>query len=98
MTRFDQAAEMGRLDAGFSTAPRRHGEPRQSGERSHTCPLHNGSAVIFNGTLADAEVGSDILAGVTRQDQSHDLFLPGRQPSHLRRAAALCQALSLAVS
>src|SRR5271169_363217 len=50
---------------------------RQSGqgrEGLRACLLHDRSAVVLDGALADAEIRSDILAGMAGENQIHDLM------------------------
>ena len=51
---------------------------------------HDGGAVVVDGALADAEVGGDVLAWMSGQDEIEDLALPSRQAGNARRGCILC--------
>ena len=64
-----------------SSAPasgRRNRQSDQSRKGLRPRLLHDGSAVIVDGALADAEIGGDVLARITRQHEIHDLTLARR--------------------
>ncbi|HLY91433.1 MAG TPA: hypothetical protein VKQ27_20795, partial [Acetobacteraceae bacterium] len=54
-------------------------QPCQCRNRLRTGFLHDRGAMILDGALADAKVRGDILAGVSRKDERHDLMLTWRE-------------------
>jgi hypothetical protein len=60
--------------------PRRH-RPKspQCGKRFRTRFLHDRGAMVLDCAPADSKIRGDVLAGMSFQDQIHDLVLPRRQ-------------------
>ena len=54
----------------------------QGGKRRHACPFQDRRAVVLDGALADAEVGSNGLTRMAGQDRLHDLALPRREAAN----------------
>lgn len=54
-------------------------DARQIRDGSGLGPVHDRRSMLLNCSLADAKVRCDVLAGLARENQLHDLTLPGRQ-------------------
>ena len=59
--------------------PSRECQSRQRWQGFRPAFAHDRGPVVFDCALADAKIGSNILAGMTGEDQNHDLPLPRRQ-------------------
>src|SRR5665213_2628632 len=60
-------------------------QSRQRRKRLGAGLLHDRGTMVLDGTLADAKIRGDVLAGVPGQDPLHDLALPPREASDVAR-------------
>ena len=60
--------------------------------------LHDAGAMVFDGPAADAKIGGDVLAGMTREDEIENLPLPGRETQKIAGRVRVPGRRRLAVS
>ena len=51
-------------------------QPRQRRQRLRSGLFHDRCPMVFDSSLTDAKIGGDILAGMSSENQVHDLMLP----------------------
>jgi hypothetical protein len=59
---------------------------------------HDGGAVVLDRALADAKVGCNVLARVSRQHHPHHVMLAGRKPCDAGRGLGMPRRLDACVA
>src|SRR5580698_7890241 len=85
-TETDRAARaLARLSRLFFATRGKKRQSRQRGQRLRPGSLHDRGAVVLDGPLTDAEIGSNVLARVPGQHALHDVLLSRREAREVSR-------------